>query len=80
MVELIATGLQPGETPHVFYTSAVNGSDGKGGEYDGNIVNNNGDFYFELDRLDPPDEQVTATWDIRLVHTRGVECAMITLP
>jgi hypothetical protein len=80
MVELIATGLQPGETPRVFFNSAINGNDGSGGIRDGNIIDDTGEFYLELDRLDPPDGQAAATWDIRLAHTRGVECTMITLP
>ena len=80
-VELIATGLQPGETPRVFYNSTYNGNNaGPSGIFDANMVLENGEFYNELSRLDPPEEKVAITWDIRLQHSRGVECASIILP
>ena len=81
IVELIATGLQPGETPRVFYNSTYNEKNaGTGGIYDATIVLEDGRFYFELNRLDPPEEKASVTWDIRLQHIHGVECATIILP
>jgi hypothetical protein len=43
-------------------------------------VNEDGEFFFELENLEPQVGQTDSTWDIRLVHQRGVECATITLP
>jgi hypothetical protein len=81
MVELIATGLQPAEATRVFYSSTYNGrNDGLSGMFDANLVNENGEFYSELSRLDPVEEKVSMTWDIRLQHSHGVECATIILP
>jgi hypothetical protein len=34
----------------------------------------------ELTGLQPLDGQSKATWDIRVVHRRGVACAEVTLP
>ena len=79
--ELIATGLQPGETPRIFINSTYNGKNaGPGSIFDANMVLENGEFYYELSRLDPPKEKVSMTWEIRLQHSRGVECASIVLP
>jgi len=82
LVELIASGLKPGETPYVYYMT-----NGKGGGFPGNIVRESGELFtdlnwsdFRADLLEPPEGQLSATWDITLVHVRGVECAAITLP
>ena len=39
-----------------------------------------GMFSIELYGLDPIGGQSRSTWDVRLVHARGVACAEITLP
>jgi hypothetical protein len=78
---LHASGLQPGEIPFIFYSTSIIGhsmrveSDGfaKGAD-------EQGEFSFELTGLRPLEGQASATWDIRLVHRRGVACAEITLP
>jgi hypothetical protein len=80
-VRLIATGLQLGEKPDVFYSAQsieetkrfedwgyAQGADGKGM------------FSLELTGLAPLRGQSRSTWDVRLVHARGVACAKITLP
>ena len=79
-VEVIASGLQPGETPYVYYNTPVGNIPGKGGAYSGDIVNEDGEFFFALENLEPPEGKTSATWDIRLVHEGGVECTTITLP
>ncbi len=78
--EVIASGLQPGESPYVYYNTPVGDIPGKGGAYPGDIVKDDGEFFFALENLEPPEGQISATWDIRLVHERGVGCATITLP
>jgi len=81
IVELIATGLQPGDYPRVFFNSTYNGKNaGPGGIYDTNKVLESGEYYFELSRLDPPEDKAFMTWEIRLQHAHGVECASIVLP
>ena len=88
LVEFIASGLQPGETPYVYYNTPVGDiKEGKGGGLSGNRVGEDGTFYSDMDwtfwdtdRLIPPEGQASATWDIRLEHARGVECTTITLP
>ena len=80
IVELIASGLIPGETPYVYYNTPVGNIVGTGGAYSGYTANDNGEFYFELENLEPPPGQASVTWDIRLMHERGVECTTITLP
>ena len=82
LVMLIASGLQPGETPFVYYSTEK-----RMGGYDGNIVSDKTEFYSELDLEDrdvtkqaTSGEQLTTTWDIRLEHRGGVECTTITLP
>lgn len=85
LVEVIATGLQPGETPYVYYKTA--GEPGSGRGFPGEVVGANGEFYSDLDWrlwdvdvLEPPEGQSSVTWEFRLVHARGVECVKITLP
>ena len=82
--ELIATGLQPGEHPYVYY-STLDGALGAG--FPGAPVDEKGEFFAELngseydvDILKPPNGQASAAWEFRLVHETGVECARITLP
>jgi hypothetical protein len=78
--ELIATGLQPGEIPYVYYGAL-------GAGFTGYPVNEKGEFFadlngseYDVDILKPPEGQTSAIWEFRLVHERGVECARITLP
>jgi hypothetical protein len=77
-----ATGLQPGERPSLFYSTVKNAAgSGRGGERDlADGADQHGELAFELSDLEPPAGQESATWDIRLVHRRGVACAQITLP
>ncbi len=81
-VGLVAKGLQPGEVPSVFYSTEVNGVGSKRGEAWGFAkgADQNGNFSTELTGLVPVEGQGSATWDIRLVHRRGVACAQVTLP
>jgi hypothetical protein len=80
LIELIAMGLRPGESPSVYYNTPVGDTPGTGGSYQTDTVNEDGKFLLELQNLEPPFGQTSATWDIRLAHERGVECATITLP
>jgi hypothetical protein len=82
--ELIATGLQPGEIPYVYYGTLDNLLTAG---FTGYPVNEKGEFFADLngseydaDVLKPPEGQASATWEFRLVHERGVECARITMP
>jgi hypothetical protein len=79
---LHASGLQPGEVPFVFYSTSINGVGAKRGEAWGFVkgANEHGEFSLELTGLQPLEGQTKATWDIRLVHARGVACTEITMP
>ena len=79
---LHATGLQPGEIPSVFYSTSTNGVGAKRGEAWGFAkgVDEHGEFSLQLTSLQPLEGQTKATWDIRLVHARGVACTEITMP
>ncbi|HLO32890.1 MAG TPA: hypothetical protein VK249_27345 [Anaerolineales bacterium] len=86
LAEVIASGLQPGETPYVYYDTVEHIANGGTG-FPGEIVGADGEFYSDLnwrlwdvDILKPPEGEPSATWEFRLVHARGVECARITLP
>lgn len=81
--ELIASGLQPGERPYVYY-GTLDGALGAG--FTGTPVDEKREFFAELngseyvvDILKPPDGQTRATWEFRLVYEKGVECARITM-
>lgn len=87
LAELIASGLQPGESPYVYYATVDDLKKSGGAGFPGDIVNEDGEFYSDLnwrlldvDMLEPPEGQASAIWEFRLVHSRGVECARITLP
>lgn len=82
IVVLHASGLQPGEIPSVFYSTSVAGVGSKRGEAWGFVkgADERGEFSVQLTSLLPLDGQSEATWDIRLVHARGVACIEVTLP
>ncbi len=79
---LQASGLEPGEVPVVFYsTVGIHGNSERVEAWNfAHGADPQGRFSFELDGLVPPEGQASATWDVRLVHRRGVACAQITLP
>ncbi len=80
-VELQVSGLQPGEIPYVtFYTSSPYQSLGITSGNFAEGADALGKFTFEQGGLMPPQRESSATWDIRFIHARGVECATITLP
>jgi hypothetical protein len=80
--ELQANGLKPGEIPFVFYSA----HDGRGnltrmeawGFAQG--ADAQGKFSLELDQLRVLDGEPSTTWDVRLVHARGVACATVVVP
>lgn len=81
-VELHASGLQPGEIPFVIHSTSISGVGGMSGE-SGKFVEGadaQGEFIFVLKGLIPLEGETSATWDIRFIHARGVECATVTLP
>jgi hypothetical protein len=39
-----------------------------------------GEFRTDQSGLSPLPDQTSASWDIRLIHSRGIECTTITLP
>ena len=81
-VELHASGLQPGEIPFVIHSTSISGVGGMSGE-SGKFIEGadaQGEFIFVLKGLRPLAGETSATWDIRFIHARGVECAIIILP
>lgn len=80
-VELQVSGLQPGEKPSVIYSTHSNtgSSSGEMGDF-AKGADENGEISIDLPGLIPLDKQINSTWDIRVIHVRGVECATITLP
>jgi len=79
--ELHVSGLKPGEIPYITH-STFNRTSSKSGA-SGSFVegaDTNGKFVFELKGLLPLEGETSATWDIRFIHARGVECATVTLP
>lgn len=80
-VRLVATGLQPGEKPDVFYSAKTEGYGARYEEYAfAQGADEKGRFSIDLYGLDPIGGQSRSTWDVRVVHARGVACAEITLP
>ncbi len=79
---LQASGLEPGEVPVVFYsTVGIHGNSERVEAWNfAHGADQQGRFSFEMLGLTPPEGQPSATWDVRLVHRRGVACAQITLP
>ncbi len=73
-VELVTSGLQPGEVPSMFYSTGINGVGNRRGEAWGfaNGADQHGTFSTELTGFLPLEGQTSATWDIRLVHYRGL--------
>jgi hypothetical protein len=84
-VWLQASGLQPGERPRIIYGASAKGEEvyGEMGEFRVG-ADERGEFTYALNGLElgtmALDGPYTATWDIRLIHARGVACASITLP
>lgn len=81
-IELHVSGLQPGEKPSVIYSTSIRGKSSAMTEmYDfAEGADQYGEFSVDLPGLVPLEGQTSATWDIRFIHSRGVECATITLP
>lgn len=79
-VTLHATGLQPGEIPSVSYSASSNNASSIGDAAFSTGADQNGVFSQPLRGLAPLPGQTHSTWDIRLIHSRGIECATITLP
>ena len=81
-VELHVSGLQPGEKPSIIYSTSISGESSAMGEmYDfAEGADQHGEFSVDLPGLRPLEGQTSATWDIRFIHSRGVEWATITLP
>jgi len=44
------------------------------------VTDQHGNFSIDLPGLIRLEGETNATWDIRFIHARGVECATITLP
>lgn len=80
-VQLVATGLEPGEKPDVVYSAQSKGY-GARSEHWGfpQGADEKSMFTLLLTGLVPLRDQSHSTWDVRFVHARGVACAEITLP
>ena len=75
------SGLQPGEVPYIIYSTSSGGASRMiGSGYSVTGADANGEFITDQRGLLPLEGQTSAIWDIRLIHSRGVECATITLP
>jgi hypothetical protein len=80
-----ASGLQPGEIPRVIYGASARDESmyGDAGEFREG-ADEQGEFSIDLNGLELGSMSLegpyTATWDIRLIHARGVACGTITLP
>ena len=80
-VTLQISGLQPEEVPYIIYSTFSGGASRMiGSGYSVTSADANGKFATEQGGLIPPEGQTSAIWEIRLIHSRGVECATITLP
>lgn len=81
-VALDVSGLQPGEKPTVIYSTSIANKSSAMTEMYGFAegADENGEFSIDLPGLVPLEGQTRATWDIRFIHARGVECATVTLP
>jgi hypothetical protein len=80
MIELQARGLESGETPSVIYSTFSNAGGTLGEERFMHGADERGEFSASLSGFMPLEGQTSATWDIRFIHSRGVECATITFP
>ncbi len=80
-VELHVSGLQPGENPYLLYSTS-NGNETSLGEIHDprKGADGNGEFTAILSDLKSLEGQPTTTWDVRVIHSHGVECTTITLP
>ena len=80
-VSLHVSGLKPEEKPYItFNTFTPHGALGMSSGYPVEGADAQGNYLFEQGGLIPPAGEISATWDIRFIHARGVECATITLP
>lgn len=81
-VEVRVSGLQPGESPSVTFDSAF--PSGTGFRVESGLfatgADENGNFSYEEHLSALPEGEISATWDVRFIHARGVECSTITLP
>jgi hypothetical protein len=75
------SGLQPGENPTVFYSAENRNGAQRVESYNfAEGANSEGVFAYELGMLPVLDGDTTTVWDLRVVHSRGVACAQITVP
>ncbi len=81
IIKLKAIGLEPGEKPFIFY-SAQNSREGKRIEaYNfAQGADSQGVFTYTLEELQTLKGDTSTTWDVRIVHIRGVACVEITVP
>lgn len=80
-IELQARGLVPGEKPSVF-GSAQNSTEGRRFEEGPGTqgADAQGVFSDRLTGLQTLTGDISTTWDVRLVHARGVACIEVTVP
>ena len=81
-VSLHISGLQAREIPYILYSTSLAGAGAKmiaSGVFT-NGADAQGEFRTDQAGLNPLQGQTSAIWDIRLIHSRGVECTTITLP
>ena len=81
-IKMNVSGLQPGEKPSIIYRTSIAGEASTMTEmYNfATGAGQQGEFSVDVPGLLPLEGQTNATWDIRFIHSRGVECATIVLP
>jgi hypothetical protein len=80
--ELQVSGLKSGEIPFVFYSAQDSQGNLTRMEAWGFVqgADRDGNFSLELSQLRVLDGEPSTTWDVRLVHARGVACATVVVP
>jgi hypothetical protein len=78
--QLTVRGLQPVEKPHILYSAANAESGAYGDLWSAQGANEQGVFNYRLQPLEVLEGDTTTTWQLRVVHARGVACASIQIP
>lgn len=75
------TGLQPGESLAFVFIAEIPGQRRSEIEsFPVDAVGEDGTFEFIQTGLTPLDETAANTWEVKVIHGRGVACTEITLP
>lgn len=79
--KLQVKGLIPSERPTVFYSAQNNLGAERIEAFDlAEGADSKGNFTYGLTDLTVLKGDTSTTWDVRVVHSRGVACAQVTVP